>query len=188
MKVVKFNYREIVDEIIENMDLKDSCCLDCTCGNGKDSLNILSHMDGSGFLYCCDLQKQAVENTERLLKSKEFENFKMMHKSHDEIFDEIPCKLKLIIYNLGYLPGSDKSIATKASTTIKSIDRAILKLREDGVIIVVSYLGHQGSHEERKAVDEYLKNLDQQKYKVEKREFYNQKNNPPIVYLIGGRT
>ena len=49
---------------------------------------------------------------------------------------------------------------------------------------MVSYLGHENSFEERQGVDEFLKNLDQKKFKVEKREFYNQKHNPPIVYLV----
>ncbi|MDO5040772.1 MAG: class I SAM-dependent methyltransferase [Peptoniphilus sp.] len=186
MNTVKFNYREIVDEVIENMKLKDCFCLDATCGNGKDSLNILSHMEG-GFLYCCDLQEQAVQNTHTLLKSRGFTNFKIIKKSHDEIFEHMEHKFALIIYNLGYLPGSDKNIITKADTTVKSISQALHKLQDEGVIIVVSYLGHPGSAEEREAVDTYLQNLDQKKYKVEKRQFYNQKNDPPIVYLIGGR-
>ena len=49
---------------------------------------------------------------------------------------------------------------------------------------MVSYLGHENSLEEREGVDEFLKSLDQKIFKVEKREFYNQKHNPPIVYLI----
>ncbi len=186
MKAVKFNYREIVDEVIENLDLKDCCCLDATCGNGNDSLNILSHME-NGFLYCCDIQEQAVQNTCELLKSKGFSNFKIIKKSHDEIFEDVDHQLKLVIYNLGYLPGSDKSVITKADTTVKSISQALLKLQDEGIIIVVSYLGHQGSAEEREAVDTYLQNLDQKKYKVEKRQFYNQRHNPPVVYLVGGR-
>ncbi len=49
---------------------------------------------------------------------------------------------------------------------------------------MVSYLGHENSFEERLGVDDFLKSLDQKIFKVEKREFYNQKNNPPIVYLV----
>ncbi|MDU5925465.1 MAG: class I SAM-dependent methyltransferase [Finegoldia magna] len=45
-------------------------------------------------------------------------------------------------------------------------------------------LSHGNSLEERLGVDDFLKNLDQKKFKVEKREFYNQKHNPPIVYLV----
>ena len=48
----------------------------------------------------------------------------------------------------------------------------------------MSYLGHENSFEEREGLDEFLKSLDQKRFKVEKREFYNQKNSPPIVYLI----
>ena len=89
-----------------------------------------------------------------------------------------------MIYNLGFLPGSDKKVTTLRDSTLKSLKKATDKINEAGIIIVVSYLGHVNSLEEREGVDDFLKSLDQKKFKVEKREFYNQAHNPPIVYLI----
>ncbi|WP_138159756.1 tRNA (mnm(5)s(2)U34)-methyltransferase [Peptoniphilus catoniae] len=186
MKTVKFNYRQVIDEVLNNMNLKDSICMDATCGNGKDSLNIIKRIE-EGFLYCVDIQDSALKETDRLLKREGFHNYKLIKESHDKVFDKFNCKFKLVIYNLGYLPGSDKTIVTRPDTTIRSIDIAKDYLLSDGVIIIVSYLGHEGSLEERRELDNYLKNLDQKSFLVEKREFYNQVNNPPIVYLVGVR-
>ncbi|SHG97963.1 Putative rRNA methylase [Anaerosphaera aminiphila DSM 21120] len=187
MRPVKFNYREIIDEVLENMDLKDKVCLDCTSGRGNDSLNIISKIGDNGFLYAYDIQKEAVEDTTELLKSNGYSNFKIFNKSHTNIDIDISCELELVIFNLGYLPKSNKSITTKKNTTIEALDKAIPLLSKSGVIIVVSYLGHEYSFEEREAVDSYLKRLDQNNFLVEKREFYNQVNNPPIVFLVGRR-
>lgn len=88
---------------------------------------------------------------------------------------------------MGFLPGSDKKITTLKESTIISLEKSTKILNKGGIIIVVSYLGHENSFEERVAVDEFLKELDQRIFRVEKREFYNQKHNPPIVYLIEKR-
>lgn len=187
MSIVKFNYKEIVDQVLEELNFKKAVCVDATCGNGHDSLNIMKRMDDDGFLYCIDIQEIAIERTDKLLHESGFNNFKVIKKSHDEVADDIEGSIRLAIFNLGYLPGSDKKIVTNYKTTIRAIDVFLNKLDKDGVIIVVSYLGHEGSKEERENLDKYLKNLSQKDYLVEKRQFYNQINNPPIVYLIGVR-
>lgn len=187
MRTVKFNYREVVDQVLQEMNFDRAVCLDATCGNGHDSLNIIKRLDENGFLYCTDIQDLAIENTDKLLKEAGYKNYKPIKKSHDLFADEIEESFRLVIFNLGYLPGSDKKIVTRAETTIKAIDSLIKKLDKDGVIIVVSYLGHPNSKEERESLDKYLKNLSQKDFLVEKRQFYNQVNNPPIVYLIGVR-
>ncbi|WP_036729309.1 tRNA (mnm(5)s(2)U34)-methyltransferase [Peptoniphilus mikwangii] len=187
MSLVKYNYRQIVDDIIENANIVGKVCLDATCGRGNDSLKLLDKIGIKGFLYACDIQEEAINSTMELLKSKGYENFKLFNKSHTEVFDYIKEPISLIIYNLGYLPKSDKKVVTEADSTIFSIERGLNSISKDGIIIVVSYLGHEGSFEERAALEKFLSQLEQKEYMVEKREFFNQQNNPPIVYLIGVR-
>lgn len=177
--IVKEKYFEIVDEILSHNFL-GKIAVDATVGKGKDSLKLLETVGEEGFLYGFDVQEEALEDAKKLLK--DYKNYKLFLDSHENI-DKIG-KFDLVIYNLGYLPGSDKKITTLRDSTIVSLKKATEKISESGVIIVVSYLGHENSLEERVGVDEFLKNLDQKKFKVEKREFYNQKHNPPIVYLI----
>ncbi|RVU54945.1 tRNA (mnm(5)s(2)U34)-methyltransferase [Anaerosphaera multitolerans] len=187
MRIVKFNYREIVDEVIENMDLKNKCCLDATVGRGHDSLKIISKLGEKGTLYGYDIQEEAIRDTKKLLLDNGYDNFKLFNKCHSELEEDITSQLELIIFNLGYLPKSDKKITTLRESTVKAIEKSLNLLSKSGVLIIVSYLGHENSLEERNGVEEYLKNLNQKLFLVEKREFFNQKNNPPIVYLIGRR-
>lgn len=177
--IVKEKYYEIVDEILSHNFL-GKIAVDATVGKGKDTLKLLKAVGDEGFVYGFDLQKEALDAANKLLK--DYKNYKLFLESHENI-DKIG-KFDLVIYNLGYLPGSDKKITTLKDSTITSLRKATENISDGGIIIVVSYLGHENSFEEREGLDEFLKILDQKIFKVEKREFYNQKNNPPIVYLI----
>lgn len=177
--IVKEKYYEIVDEVLSHNFL-GKIAVDATVGKGNDTLKLLEAVGRDGFVYGFDVQEEAINKTKDLLK--DFDNFKLFLDSHANI-DRLKS-FDLVIYNLGFLPGSDKKITTLRDSTIESLKKATDRINEAGIIIVVSYLGHENSFEEREGVDEFLKSLDQKIFKVEKREFYNQKHNPPIVYLI----
>lgn len=187
MKLVNSKYYEIVNEIIEKSNLKKKTCIDATLGNGNDSLKLLSHMGEEGFLYGFDIQDIAIENSRNLLNKQGYKNYKLIKDSHENLDKYVKEEVELVIFNLGYLPRSDKLIVTKAKSTILAIEKSLKLLSKTGVIIVVSYLGHKGSLEERNSLEDFLKNIDQHKVLVEKREFFNQINTPPIVYLIAKR-
>lgn len=178
--IVKERYYEIVDEILSN-NFDGKIAIDATMGNGHDTLKLLNTVGKNGFVYSFDIQKEAIFKTEKLING-EFDNYKLLLRNHTEIDQIANCDL--VIYNLGYLPGKTKDITTIADTTIISLNKAISILNKNGIIIIVSYVGHKNSHQEREAVEAFLKNLDQKLFKVEKREFFNQINNPPVVYLI----
>lgn len=186
MILVKSKYYEIVDEIIKNINIDNKICIDATLGNGNDSLKILSNMK-NGLLIGFDIQDIALENSKRLLEKKGFNNFKLIKDSHENLEKYVKEEVELVIFNLGYLPAADKNIVTKPKSTINAIKSSLNLLSDTGVVIVVSYLGHSGSMEERSCLEKYLKTLDQNKYLVEKREFFNQVNTPPIIYLLKKR-
>lgn len=177
--IVKEKYFEIVDEALSHNFL-GKIAVDATVGKGNDTLKLLKAVGKDGFVYGFDLQEEALSKTRALLEG--YDNYKLFLDSHANI-DRIES-FDLVIYNLGFLPGSDKKITTLRESTLESLRKATEKINEAGIIIVVSYLGHENSLEEREGVDEFLKSLDQKIFKLEKREFYNQKHNPPIVYLI----
>lgn len=90
--------------------------------------------------------------------------------------------MDFIIYNLGYLPKGNKEIKTKASSTLKSIKKALPLLNSNGLMLVTCYRGHDGGMEEWKAIKNYFKSLNQKEYSVLEFNFVNQQNNPPILY------
>ena len=92
--------------------------------------------------------------------------------------------VRLAIFNLGYLPGSDKKIITTPSSTIEAIQILLDRLEKKGKIIIVSYYEHDGGIEEKNSVEELISVLPQKKWSVLKYQFINQINCPPICYVI----
>lgn len=166
--------------------------VDATLGNGHDTLFLAELVGESGHVYGFDIQKAAVESTtERLSKNEVLNRVSLFHKGHEEIRSSISTKHKGkitgAIFNLGYLPGGDKSIVTTANTTKLAIEQIIELLAPEGIIILVIYHGHQEGAIERDELLNYVEELDQQRVHVLQYKFINQKNNPPFIVAIEKR-
>lgn len=51
---------------------------------------------------------------------------------------------RLIAFNLGYLPGGDKTITTESETTLEALKVAKEILMPGGLISLLVYVGHPG--------------------------------------------
>lgn len=135
---------------------KDSLLLvDATCGNGHDA-HFLAQFSGS--LHCIDIQERAITNTKEKLSP--FCHIIYHQRSHEDL-SYIPNNIDLIVYNLGYLPGSDKSVITTKENTLKSLSSAIEKLAPNGMISVMIYTGHAGGVEEKEYILKFLLMLEE---------------------------
>ncbi|MBD7962699.1 class I SAM-dependent methyltransferase [Fictibacillus norfolkensis] len=166
--------------------------IDATCGNGNDTLFLSKLVGENGHVYAFDIQEQAIENSkQRLVDHHADHNVTFYHASHDELTTQLPSdlhtKITAAIFNLGYLPGSDKSITTTGSSTIGAIEQLLQLLKPEGVIILVIYHGHEEGKREKELVMSYVKQLDQKQAHVLQYEFINQKNDPPFVVAIEKR-
>ncbi|WP_082233543.1 class I SAM-dependent methyltransferase [Halobacillus massiliensis] len=163
--------------------------IDGTCGNGYDTVLLRELVGKSGHVYGFDVQKQAIDNTKARLEELGLDrNVTLFHKSHHEIEETIPTEhleeLKAAIFNLGYLPGSDKKIVTHQNQTISSLSSILEYLQPGGMVVLVVYHGHPGGAEEKEAVLEYTSELSQKNFQVLQYGFINQKNNPPFIIAI----
>ena len=86
------------------------------------------------------------------------------------------------MFNLGYLPGGDKSVVTRPETTRRALEEALEWLRPGGLTTVVCYTGHPGGREDAAAVEAWARQVDQQQADVLRYGFVNQRSRPP--YLI----
>lgn len=179
------NTVSITKTYIENYIKSGQVVLDATVGNGKDTYLLAEKVGSKGKVYGFDIQDEALENTKELLdKHKLLERVELIKDGHENIDRYISCKLDFIIYNLGYLPGGNKEITTKASSTIKSIEKSLDLLNNNGLLLINSYIGHTNGLEENSAIENTLKSLDQKDFNVLKNTFINQKNSPPVLYII----
>ena len=172
---------DLTKRIIKENVTKDDICVDMTIGNGNDTLTLATY---SLFVYGFDIQQEAIDNTNKLLKDNNITNYELILDSHENIDKYIDKKIKLFIYNLGYLPKGNKEITTKSSSTINSLIKALKMLDNKGIIIIVIYTGHDEGKNEEIAINDYVKRLDQKMYEVVLYKFINQINNPPYVIMI----
>ena len=172
--------------IIDNYLDEYNVLVDATCGNGYDTLFLSSKISQKGKIYAFDIQKDAIESTKSKFKEKKT-NIEFINDGHENLDKYINEDINCIIYNLGYLPGSNKKVVTEKETTIKSLKIALELLANNGLIVLVIYSEHEGGRKEKNAVLKFSSNLDYKKYNVLHYNFINQKMNPPEVVVINKR-
>ena len=135
--------------------------VDFTMGNGYDTEFLCRTVGERGHVYAFDIQAQAVESTAKRLKEVGCpENYTLIHDSHHNVKNYVKEPIKAGMFNLGYLPGSDKSVTTMRVTTMPAIEAAIDLLDHGGVLLVAVYPGHAEGEAEGQMVQEYFSTLD----------------------------
>ncbi|KPB05574.1 class I SAM-dependent methyltransferase [Bacillus sp. CHD6a] len=163
--------------------------VDCTVGNGHDTLFLSELVGENGHVFGFDIQDEALSNTKTLLAEHGLDSrITLFADSHAEVLNRIPLekqrKIKGAIFNLGYLPGGDKDIVTVPESTIQAVDSLLSVMEKEAVIVLVIYHGHPEGQVERDALLDYVTNLNQKKAHVLQYRFMNQINNPPFIIAI----
>jgi len=170
---------------------KGETVVDATCGNGYDSLFLSNIVGEKGQVLAFDIQAQAIQSTKEKLIEEERTNVTLIHDGHENLQDYLVIQKNLkiggAIFNLGYLPRSDKTIITKGESTVKAIETLLEYLKKNGLIVIVVYYGHEGGEEEKEFLLKYLLQLNQREYSVLRYGFINQKNNPPFILAVQKR-
>lgn len=152
---------EITQQIWKELVKPGDIVIDATLGGGNDTLFLTRLLQGKGILYAYDIQERALEKSKELIYKELTENehkiiqFRLL--SHVS-FHDIP-KANLIVYNLGYLPGGDKSLTTQWQTTLESLKSAMEICEIKGAISITCYIGHEEGQKEHKALLEFVKKL-----------------------------
>ncbi len=90
----------------------------------------------------------------------------------------------LIMFNLGYLPGGDKSITTRAESSLEAIKTGLSLLSRDGAVFIAMYSGHEEGAKEKAQLLDFARNLDSREFHVAYINMANQPNNPPELLVI----
>lgn len=167
----------MVKKICSENITKNDYVVDMTVGNGNDTL-FLANISKKIFGF--DIQDVAIENTKKLLKENNVYNYELFNISHEKINDvlkEYEKNIKLILFNLGYLPCGDKSITTNHKTTLNAVKNSFSMLSSNGLILIVFYPHPEGKLEAQ-VVLEYL-NKNKLEYKI-----YKNTPNMDAPYLV----
>lgn len=138
---------EMAHEAWNALLTKEDLAIDATCGNGWDTLFLANR---ASKVYAFDVQGEAIAKTRQ--RAQDLDNIVYFQRCHSSFPPEIAAEsIKLIVYNLGYLPGGDKSLTTKTESTLQSLNQALVLLQPGGMISVTCYPGHpEGEIEEEK--------------------------------------
>lgn len=135
--------------------------VDATCGNGHDTLLLARLVGPQGHVWGFDIQRQAVEETgRRLAEAGLAHRATLLPVGHEELQEQVAVPLQVVLFNLGYLPGGDRSIITRPDTTGSALEQSLGLLAAGGIVIVTIYPGHDGGSEEQTAVERWAAGLD----------------------------
>ncbi|MED4788473.1 class I SAM-dependent methyltransferase [Bacillus atrophaeus] len=175
-------------ELLQMAADKGSIVVDATMGNGHDTLFLAKLVGENGHVYAFDIQESALAATRERLGEEYVPRVTLFHKSHDKIAESLPPeadgRVAAAIFNLGYLPGGDKSVTTHGASTIKAIEQLLAMMKEDGLIVLVVYHGHPEGKAEKEELLAYCRNIDQQTARVLSYGYLNQQNDPPFIIAI----
>lgn len=162
-----------------------SLVVDATAGNGKDTLFLAENTAPTAVVWAFDIQQQALTKTEQLLnKQLLIDKVRLVLDSHANITNYITQPIDAVMFNLGYLPGGDQKINTCPDTTINAIAHSMQLLRVGGLMTVAAYPGYEHGRLECQSVHEYLTSLKQETFAIACWSMVNQRNNPPVLYII----
>lgn len=145
--------------------------IDATVGNGLDTLFLARLAGVAGHVHGFDRQAAALASAaERLRAAGITDRVTLIHAGHETMAEQLPTMLRggvrAIMFNLGYLPGSDKHCITHSASTLLALEQSLALLAPGGVLTVLAYRGHAGGLEEARAVAHWLQGLDDSRYDV----------------------
>lgn len=154
--------------------LPGDLAVDLTAGRGHDCLFLAECVDSNhtGCVLAFDIQAEAIASSLERLENNGITascisrpqqiaapGTFLINASHERLPLFLPRPPKVILGNLGYLPGGDHSVTTRANSSLSMTKAALEELQPGGRLILVVYTGHAGAQEESDTLTTYLGTL-----------------------------
>lgn len=166
--------------------------MDATAGNGYDTVFLARLVGSSGRVYAVDIQPVAIKSTRARLEIETLSDRVRLrtggHENLRALLPEVPdgCA-EVVMFNLGYLPGSDKTFITRTETTLSALEEALRLLADSGVLTVVCYPGHAGGSSEAGRVCEWANGLPSDRFAVTICRTANGPEHSPFLTVVEKR-
>ena len=179
---------EKVHTILTNHLQEGDQAIDATAGNGYDTLFLAEQVGPSGKVIAIDIQDCAIRSTQLKLDSAGLiDRVRLVTDDHATALKNLIAsnvgKIAAITFNLGYLPGSNKSIQTHVESTEEALAASIQLLSSGGCLCVTAYRGHSGGKAEAETVEAFMRSAKNDRHEV---DYYEPEssNSPPILWLL----
>lgn len=143
----------------------DGFAIDATAGNGHDTRFLAETVGTNGQVLAFDVQYAAICATRDYLhRLGLLQQTRLIHSGHESMASFINGArgqpLSAVMFNLGYLPGSDRRIVTQESTTLAALLSAVHHLAPGGRITLIGYCGHPGGTAETDACQQLAQSME----------------------------
>ncbi len=174
----------VLDSLFEG-----AVALDATAGNGRDTVFLSRLVGPGGKVYALDIQSEAVTRTRALLEGEGLSDRVILRRgSHADLRDRWPelrpGSVQAIMFNLGYLPGGEKSLITRPESTLAGLEQALPLIAPAGVLTVVCYPGHPGGEAESEAVCSWAEALPEQTFSSRIERLAGRSEKAPFLVLV----
>ncbi|AEG00986.1 tRNA (mnm(5)s(2)U34)-methyltransferase [Methylomonas methanica] len=185
----RISLAEIAHDTIGQTLQSGDIVVDATVGNGHDTVFLAENVGRGGKVFGFDVQPQAIQVTRQRIRQLGLDaRVTLFHASHADMAQHIPQQfhgcIQAIMFNLGYLPGADKSVITQTQSTLQAVGAACRLLGAQGVITVTAYPGHAGGDEETHYLTHWLQQLDSADYSVETVFSQHHQAHAPRLFVI----
>jgi 16S rRNA C1402 N4-methylase RsmH len=171
--------------------------VDLTAGNGADTLFLAAQVGPAGRVLAFDVQRQALQNTaDRLFREGIRSRYcslpeaplaapgvYLIHDSHERLERYLDGPAQVLIANLGYLPGGDPALVTRASSTLTAIRQGLERLNPTGRLAVVTYVGHPAGGEESRRIESLLQGLSSRHWHIVRLQVVNREQAPYLLVV-----
>lgn len=176
--------RHWAQELLDEALYDGAVAVDGTMGGGGDTLFLCERVGEAGRVYAFDVQEDAVNRTRDRLSLAGFAARASLHcAGHERIPEFVKEPVDAAVFNLGWLPGGDKSVTTRVKTTIAALDGCLALLKPRGLITVCAYPGHPEGEAELRAVNDWASALPDN-FQAMVRAFLNPARPAPALFAV----
>lgn len=173
---------ELVAGVLQDGDT----AVDATLGNGHDALFLARCVGASGMVFGFDVQQAALINSRERLEADKVDGgcYQLICESHAGMEHYVVGQAKAVMFNLGYLPGGDKTRITHADSTSAALLAAAGLIACGGILTVMCYPGHDGGDDEARMVTEFINELDSEQWVVARYNRVEAKRWSPYLWAV----
>jgi hypothetical protein len=172
--------------------------IDLTAGRGQDTGFLSRQVGTAGLVLAIDLQPEALAATRTRMDAAGWqvvswsgedgaavrEGVILVQGDHAHLaayLHRLGRTPRGVIANLGYLPGGDRALRTRAETSLAALEGARDWREPGGRLAVVLYVGHEGGAQEAGAVQEWFAGLDSSRWDVLQLQSINRIQSPQLL-------
>jgi len=181
---MQLNTLGLVHSFLKENVKEGAFCIDATMGKGRDTALLCRLAGEKGRVLSFDIQQSAIDQTRGLLESEGL-RAELILDSHANMEryaekESVDC----VVFNFGRLPGGDPNIFTLAESSVQALEASLRLLKKGGVMAIALYYGRENGYEEKNAVLEFLKGIDDRKYTVLTCDWSNRRGEPPMPIFV----